>query len=109
MYAPATVAFVGGPYDGYEHCVEPGDQCLHEALELPISPNIIRVLSGEDPGARRSPRCVATYSLTLEDGVCQYAFRGSRLAGRREAREMNEWCREMFRAWGNSQQAESEE
>jgi len=109
MYPSATVSFVGGPYDGYEHCVEPGEQCLHEALDLPISANIIRVLGGEDPGARRAPRSVAVYRLIVRDGECHYAFGGTRLAGRREAREMNEWCREMFRAWGRSQNSDCEE
>ena len=94
MDAQRAIEFVGGPYDGYDHLVD-DETPLHKALELPISANVIRVLGGDPPGAKRKIRSLAYYELRKG----RYVFIRTRAMKPNEALSLNKWCEDMFRAW----------
>jgi hypothetical protein len=94
-----TVRFVGGPYDGCDRATS-----LHStlcgAIEMPVSRNVLRLLTGEDVGQQTPIHCVASYRLVLTPDGPRYLFSSyRRLMDRAERRSLEVWLQAMLSAW----------
>jgi hypothetical protein len=98
------VSFVGGPYDG---CISPRkpDQALSGQLAMPVSANILRMLSGEAACDGRSIRAVAAYRLALTPHGPRYFFQAFHRIAPAESKELSDWHHALLCAWNKIQQA----
>jgi hypothetical protein len=98
------VSFVGGPYDG---CVSPrqANQALCGQLAMPVSANILRMLSGEAACDGRPIRAVASYRLALTARGPRYYFHSFHRIGPAESKELSDWHHSLLCAWNKIQQA----
>jgi hypothetical protein len=92
------VSFVGGPYDG---CVSARQKNspLSAQIEMPVSPNILRLLNGEAAGEETSICAVARYRLALTPRGPRYRFYCFHRLGRDERRAFGVWHHAMLSAW----------
>ena len=92
------VSFVGGPFDG---CVfaRRGATELCQQIGMPISRNILRLLSGEPAGDEQRIRTVATYRLALTSRGPRYLFRHLEPIAGRESKELAVWHHALLTAW----------
>jgi len=98
------VSFVGGPYDG---CISPRkpDQALSGQLAMPVSANILRMLSGEAACDGRPIRAVASYRLALTPRGPRYFFHAFHRIAPAESKELSDWHQALLCAWNKIQQA----
>jgi hypothetical protein len=90
-----SVSFVGGPYDG---CISATqiDRALGGQIEMPVSPNILRLLTGEAAGDEVAIHAVARYRLALTPRGARYWFSGLHRVNQRESRELAVWHHAML-------------
>ena len=103
-YGLNRVAFVGGPYDG---CIlpRPSNQPLCAQIAMPVSANILRMLSGEAACDGRPIRAVASYRLILTPRGPRYHFHSFHSIAPTESKELSEWQQALLCAWNKIQQA----
>jgi hypothetical protein len=95
----SRLRFVGGPYDGCDRATS-----LHStlcgAIEMPVSRNVLRLLTGEDVGPQAPIHCVASYRLVLTPDGPRYWFSSyRRVIDRAESRSLEVWLQTMLSAW----------
>ena len=97
------VSFVGGPYDG---CISPrqSKQTLCAQIAMPVSANILRMLSGEAVCDGRPIRAVAAYRLVFTPHGPRYRFHSFRKIASAESRELSDWHQALLCAWNKIQQ-----
>jgi hypothetical protein len=93
-----TVSFVGGPYDGCMSATQK-DRVLCGQIEMPVSPNILRLLTGEAAGDEEAIHAVARYRLALTPRGPRYRFHGLHGVDRRESRDLAVWHHALLAAW----------
>ena len=93
-----SVSFVGGPFDG---CVfaRRGTSELCRQIGMPISRNILRLLSGEPAGDEQTIRSVATYRLVATAYGPRYLFHCSERVDAGESKELAVWHHALLAAW----------
>jgi hypothetical protein len=92
------VSFVGGPFDG---CIfaRRGNAALCRQIGMPISRNILRLLSGDPAGEEQIIRTVATYRLTVTPCGPRYLFHHAERIDQRESKELAVWHHALLSAW----------
>jgi len=92
------VSFIGGPYDG---CLRarPQNSTLYGEIQMPVSVNILRLLTGEAAGDEGPIRAVATYRLVLTPYGPRYRFHAFDRVGRAERTELANWHHALLSAW----------
>ena len=71
------IEFIGGPLDGHTYsCDHPADR-LPEMTRLEISPDVIRVLTGERQNSTDRPTSTAVYSLDRSGTRLRYVHLAS--------------------------------
>jgi hypothetical protein len=95
------VSFVGGPYDGCISTTQPGNNDLSMQIEMPVSPNVLRLLAGEVAGDEAPIRAVASYRLMLTPNGPRYRFAGFQRVGRRQREELSVWHHALIAAWNS--------
>lgn len=93
------VTFVGGPYDGCTE-VNCGYFDLNEQVEMPVSPNILRLLNDEKPGREAKIRSVAVYRLVRASQGPQFRFLRSRPPMPGESDNLAQWHHSVLESWG---------
>ncbi|MEX2139192.1 MAG: hypothetical protein WD894_08025 [Pirellulales bacterium] len=93
-----SVSFVGGPYDGcvparQKNCVLCGQ------IAMPVSSNILRLLTGEAAGDETPIRAVARYRLELTQRGPRYRFHCFHSVDRGESKELAVWHHALLAAW----------
>ena len=66
------VEFVGGPLDGHRHSFTHEVERLPGVARLMVSPEVLRVLIGEQKILSGPPTSTAVYSLSRDDEVLRY-------------------------------------
>jgi hypothetical protein len=92
-----TVSFIGGPYDGCIRTVPQRTLCGE--IEMPVSQNVLRILTGDPVGEAAPIRLVARYRLLLSGNGCRFRFHGFRRVSRDEERSLAGWHRAMLAVW----------
>jgi hypothetical protein len=92
------VSFVGGPYDGSVSSRRK-NSVLCDRIQMPVSSNILRLLTGESLGDETPIRAVATYRLVVTPGGPRYRFHCFQRLGRDERRALTVWHHAMLSAW----------
>src|SRR5687767_12027674 len=95
------VSFVGGPYDGCVSTTQPGNDELSMQIEMPVSPNVLRLLAGEAAGDEAPIRTVASYRLMLAPDGPRYRFAYFQRVGRRQREELSVWHSALIAAWNS--------
>jgi hypothetical protein len=92
------VSFVGGPYDG---CVSPrpAQQEFSGQIAMPVSANILNMLSGKAACDARPIRVVALYRLVLTPRGRRYRFHSFHRIEGAESTELTAWHHALLRAW----------
>ena len=75
------------------------DSTLCGEIEMPVSPNVLRLLTGEGPGEETVIRAVARYRLLLTARGPRYRFQGFQRVGQDERRALAVWHHAMLTAW----------
>jgi hypothetical protein len=93
------VSFVGGPYDGCVSTTQPGNNQLSTQIEMPVSPNVLRLLCGEAAGDEKPIRAVASYRLILTPYGPRYRFASFHRVGQRQSQDLALWHHALIAAW----------
>jgi hypothetical protein len=92
-----TVGFIGGPYDG---CVRTVTQrALAGDIEMPLSRNVLQILTGDPVGGEASIRLVARYRLLMTGHGLRFRFFGFRRVSRDEEKSLGAWHHAMLAVW----------
>lgn len=67
-----VIEFVGGPLDGHEHPFSHSTEMLASLVDLPVSANLLRVLTGDEDCPIGPASSIAIYELTRNGGDLRY-------------------------------------
>jgi hypothetical protein len=85
--------FRGGPYDGLQP-VDWTDYRLGDEVEVPISPRLLYLLSGEPCGAAAALTGIAIYRFELSKFGIRFMFVKRRMIRRDERSRLESWHRD---------------